>query len=260
MKQIFLATGHTFSVRQQRKGHTAPSGGSGGVVWPAGEALVQWLGAQRAGTHANLVPEVACGPLGTVLELGAGTGVVSIALALLGSPFQVATDGDPLSCALCERNVAENGATSVVTVPFPWTSAQHLEDTLAHFVGGRCAQCIVCADCVYSAAGAAALELTLRLLLARGGCSLVIIAWVARGEHEEVRHCDPNPNPSAACDLSRARQSLAGSVPRTMPSRSHSLTQSSCRSVCSSAPPTFPATLLPAGAHDASSWAVRSLY
>ena len=72
----------------------------GGTLWPAGEALVSWICAQRAQSHARLIPEVASSPLGTVLELGAGTGAVSIALSLLGAPHVLATDGDPPSCEL----------------------------------------------------------------------------------------------------------------------------------------------------------------
>ena len=118
-----------------------------------------------------------------MVELGAGTGVVSIALALLGASRVVATDGEARSCELCAINATENGATSVVACPLLWGSDEDLENVLATCAeeGGHCPRWIACADVLYCAHGTAALEVTLRSLLARGGCSLVIIGWVARG-------------------------------------------------------------------------------
>eukprot|EP00966_Prymnesium_polylepis_P197613 4579337-Prymnesium_polylepis.1 len=218
MKSIELATGHSLKISQRRRGHSAPAGGPGGTVWPCGEALVQWIGAQRAGTHANLVSEVASAPIGSILELGAGTGVVSIALSLLGAPHVTATDGDPQSCELCEANAVQSGARSVATCPLVWGSAQHLEDALAHSHegSGRCASWIVCADVVYNMQSTASLELTLRSLLARGGCSLVIIGWVARGEHEEARAHPHSPCARTATEpapASYASHTLHGAPP-----------------------------------------------
>lgn len=188
MKTLRLPDGHTLKLHQKRTGHSAiklENNGPGGTVWPAGEALVQWLAAQRMGTHASLVPEVSTGAIGSVLELGTGTGVVSIALALLGAQSVIATDGDPPSCELCSSNAAASGVPDLVVTPFVWGSAQHLEDALSTN-DGRCPSWIVCADVVYSPASSAALELTLRALLARGGCQLVVIGWVARGHDEEA--------------------------------------------------------------------------
>lgn len=185
MRKIELATGHSLRVRQKMVGHRAPGGGPGGRVWPCGEALVHWLGAQRAATHNLLVQAVAFGPLDSVLELGCGTGVVSIALSVLGTSRVTATDGDPPSCELCEQNARESGAT-VRVCPFVWGSTKDLADTLELVDrDGQCASWVIGADLIYNAASAAALELTLRSLIAKGGCSLVIIAWVARGQNEE---------------------------------------------------------------------------
>jgi len=150
---------------------------------------VQWLAAQRAGTHARLIPEVASVPLPhTVLELGAGTGVVSIALSLLGAPSVTATDGDPASCELCEANARHNAAPTVETCQLVWGSSQQLDQTLTRSREGSgcCAHWIVCADVLYNHESMAKLELTLRSLLAKGGCSLVIVGWVGRGLREEV--------------------------------------------------------------------------
>ena len=188
MKTVSLSSGHTLNLLQKRTGHSAmqlPNNGPGGTVWPAGEALVQWLAAQRTGTHASLVPEVASATIGSVLELGTGTGVVSIALALLGASSVIATDGDPPSCELCRTNAAASGVPDLVVTPFVWGSAQHLDDALGSN-DGRCPNWIICADVVYSNESSAALELSLRALLARGGCALVVIGWVARGHHEEA--------------------------------------------------------------------------
>lgn len=188
MKTVSLPSGHTLNLLQKRTGHSAmhlPNNGPGGTVWPAGEALVQWLAAQRTGTHASLVPEVASGPIGSVIELGTGTGVVAIALSLLGALSVIATDGDPPSCELCRANAAASGVPDLVVSPFTWGSEKQLDDAL-RTNSGRCPSWIVCADVVYSPESSAALELTLRALLARGGCALVVIGWVARGHHEEA--------------------------------------------------------------------------
>ena len=186
MRKIALATGQEMKIRQELVGHNSLRvGGPGGSVWPCGEATAQWLSEQRAGVHSAPEPAVSEKPLSSVIELGAGTGVVSIALSLLGARRVVATDGDVASCELCQKNAEENGA-NVSTRQFTWGSVAQLEETLA-LVGedSRCADWIVGADVLYDRVGSAALELTLRLLLARGGCSLVVIGWVSRGQDEE---------------------------------------------------------------------------
>ena len=186
MRKIVLATGQELTIRQKLVGHNSLRvGGPGGSVWPCGEATAQWLAEQRAGVHPSPEQAITEGPLGSVIELGAGTGLVSIALSLMGASRVVATDGDAASCELCQKNAEESGG-KVSTCRFIWGSAEHLDDTLALVgEGSRCANWIVGADVLYNRASTAALELTLRQLLARGGCSLVVIGWVSRGQDEE---------------------------------------------------------------------------
>ena len=57
----------------------------------------------------------------TVLELGCGTGLVSLTAAVLGANRILATDGNPLVVELAKRNVNANGLTDkVLTQQLPW--------------------------------------------------------------------------------------------------------------------------------------------
>ena len=62
-----------------------------------------------------------------------------------------------------------------------------LEAALGHVgrAGGQCAQWIVAGDVVYHPQSSLELEVTLRQLILRGGCSLVIISWCERGQQAE---------------------------------------------------------------------------
>ncbi len=65
--------------------------------WASGLALAQWLFEQ---------PQIVRGK--TVLDMGAGSGVVAIAAALAGASSVVACDIDPLSCAATTLNADLN--------------------------------------------------------------------------------------------------------------------------------------------------------
>ena len=179
----------SISLQQQLTGHKARGGGPGGVVWPCGESLAQWLSSQQNGSPFNAKT------VSSVLELGCGTGVVGLTLAQLGVPRVVATDGDMHTCALCEAN-AKAAGLPVTACRLQWgpNVPQQIEDTLARVDrGGRCAEWIVGGDVVYNTHSMRELEVTLRELLLRGGCSLVIIGWCERGQNAEQflsRLCD----------------------------------------------------------------------
>lgn len=55
-------------------------------------------------------------PLGTVLDVGTGTGVLAIVAARLGAPRVLAQDIDPLSLWAARRHVHDNGVATIVDV------------------------------------------------------------------------------------------------------------------------------------------------
>ena len=188
---------------------------TGGAVWASGELLCRWACTQAA---ARAQPPT------TVLELGAGPGLTSIALARAGAARVVATDGEPASLALCARNAALNGVADAAlqTRPLRWgagaAARAQLDAALLALGGGggddddggggggggdddhkdegddhkadaappRCAQWIVASDVLYDEGAQRDLEATLRLALLRGGCELVALGWQARGVDEEA--------------------------------------------------------------------------
>ena len=192
MKTVELPGAGSIGVRQHLKGHRARGGGPGGVVWPCGESLAKWLAAQRGacGADGELDEEVhsalSTQSVASALELGSGTGIVGLALSRLGVSSVVATDGDPASVALCAEN-AQLAGLPVTSCHLPWGGDEQQLEQVLEQVGrsGRCAEWIIGGDVVYEAHSSRELEVTLRELILRGGCSLVLIAWCERGQQAE---------------------------------------------------------------------------
>jgi predicted nicotinamide N-methyase len=84
---------HSFSVRQVQRGEIDGTYGTGATVWPASLVLIKYLERTRlvAGQH--------------VVDLGAGTGVTSIAAALLGAASCACTDGEAPVVRLARDNI-----------------------------------------------------------------------------------------------------------------------------------------------------------
>jgi ribosomal protein L11 methyltransferase len=64
------------------------------------------LGAAEECVHAGM----------RVLDVGAGSGILSIAAARLGASYVEAVEIEPVAARVCEQNVERNGVSSVVTV------------------------------------------------------------------------------------------------------------------------------------------------
>ena len=88
---------HKFSVRQVQRGELEGTYGTGATVWPASLVLLKYL--ER---HSSVLLKDK-----RVVDLGAGTGVTSVAAALLGARECVCTDGEPAVVRLARDNVAE---------------------------------------------------------------------------------------------------------------------------------------------------------
>ena len=103
-----------FSVRQVQRGEIEGTYGTGATVWPASMVLIKYL--QHIHHHH---PPVGCLLRGRrILELGAGTGVVSVAAALLGASYCVCTDGEDAVVQLARDNIN-------ATAALPWNEHQH---------------------------------------------------------------------------------------------------------------------------------------
>lgn len=106
---------HSFTVRQVQRGEVEGTYGTGATVWPAAIVLVRYL--ER---HPHLVRGR------RVVDLGSGTGITSVAAAVLGAASVVCTDGEEAVVRLGQANVrraaAEIGrdaASSVADDPGP---------------------------------------------------------------------------------------------------------------------------------------------
>lgn len=93
--------------------------GTGGVLWEAAIVLADYVGRNR---------ESLAWRGRRVLELGAGAGLVAIALGLEGAEV-CATDGNPRVLEVAQRNIETNGPLpGVVRVEaFDWNSAEDLQ-------------------------------------------------------------------------------------------------------------------------------------
>ena len=169
---------------------------TGAMTWAAGEECARWVGACLA---EEGLPHSA-------LELGAGCGLVAIALALAGVRRVVASDVDPLACRLAERNAKRNGVGGIVVAhQLAWGETGDELDACvrAAAVPSRAADAVdgvsdassaaaspallIASDVLYDWTGksADALERTLRALLGRGGAEQVLLCWRVRTRKEE---------------------------------------------------------------------------
>ena len=88
------------------------------VVWDSGDALARWLCEHGLPGNAGPVAD-----LSSAIELGTGTGIVSLALARRGVRRVVATDGDAQALAVAKANAQRNKLSdAVTTLPLIWGS------------------------------------------------------------------------------------------------------------------------------------------
>jgi predicted nicotinamide N-methyase len=119
-------------------------------VWPSGVALAQYVA--RLGVTGR-----------TVLELGCGLGLPSLAASLAGAEV-VATDWAADALELLQRNATRNGAT-ITTIALDWREPRPL--------AGRRFDLVLAADILYEERNAAPLVALLPEVVAAGGEALV---------------------------------------------------------------------------------------
>jgi ribosomal protein L11 methyltransferase len=61
-----------------------------------------------------------------VLDVGAGSGILAVAAALLGATDVVAVEGDPLACEALHENIVRNGCVEHVRVDCTWANSERL--------------------------------------------------------------------------------------------------------------------------------------
>jgi len=129
---------------------------TGSILWDASQILLDWIVANRSRVD-----------LSVVLELGGGTGALSVALSWLGAEKVVCTDLEH-ALPLIRRNVAKNSAEDTVSVAelvlgseLDWSSSPI---TLA-----------VASDTVYSSAMVQPLCATLRSVLSHDAATVVLL-------------------------------------------------------------------------------------
>ncbi|CAJ1936957.1 unnamed protein product [Cylindrotheca closterium] len=83
-----------FSVKQVQRGEVDGTYGTGATVWPAALVLIKYL-------ERN--PSLLQGK--KVADLGSGTGITSVASALLGASIVICTDGEDSVVQLAESNL-----------------------------------------------------------------------------------------------------------------------------------------------------------
>ena len=107
-----------FSVLQIQRGEIEGTYGTGACVWPAALVLVKYL-ERWSGSDKDCVKDK------HVVDLGSGTGVTSIAAAILGARHVICTDGEAKvvqlakdniahACLEIEKEKADNDSTAVI--------------------------------------------------------------------------------------------------------------------------------------------------
>jgi predicted nicotinamide N-methyase len=95
---VHLNGGTTFTVQQVQRGELEETYGTGATVWPASMVLLYYL-QQESVVGENVVGQ-------RIVELGAGTGLVSAGVACLGAAHVCCTDGEASVVGLARDNLA----------------------------------------------------------------------------------------------------------------------------------------------------------
>lgn len=144
---------------------------------PPGLGTCVWEGALVLLRALELSPSLVRGK--TVLELGCGTGVTSLACAVLGAKRVVATDADPAVLALCRKNVAAHPELSdrVSVQEYSWGSGSAAQAAM----GGQF-DVVIGADITYDATAMAQLRQDIHSLT-NPEAGRLVLAFARRAEY-----------------------------------------------------------------------------
>lgn len=140
-----------------QQGSSVGAGRTGVAVWNSCLLLTRLL--EQTGT--DYVRDK------TVLELGCGTGLASIACARLGAARVIATDGNPTVVELARDNAERNKARVVETANLPWGLLDAMEFSDA-------ADVVMGSDLTYNSGTWRVLAETINTVLKPGGCFLYL--------------------------------------------------------------------------------------
>ncbi|KAL9183937.1 hypothetical protein ACHAXT_002023 [Thalassiosira profunda] len=150
------STGDTITIYQGTNAAGGMAGRTGVAVWNSGILLMRLLDALSQANPSIFKDQ-------SVVELGCGTGLASIAAAKLGAASVLATDSNPEVLALARRNIERNNVSSVATTAaLQWglMDATEYEGT---------ADVIIGSDLTYNSGSWLALAETMTTLLKPGG-------------------------------------------------------------------------------------------
>ncbi len=94
----------SFTVQQMQRGEVDGTYGTGATVWPAAMVLLKYLERNSTLLHGK-----------RVVDLGSGTGVTSLAAAILGASHVFCTDGEDSVVQLAFENCQRVGTQSLPT-------------------------------------------------------------------------------------------------------------------------------------------------
>jgi len=127
----------SYTVSQLRRGEL-DGYGTGASVWPASIVLMKYL--EKKNSFQGK----------TILDLGAGTGIMSIGMSVLGAEFIVSTDGSQRVVELAQENIEryrkENGGQFCVKL-YLWGDEDSSRSLLAETKEGKY-DVILVSDCV----------------------------------------------------------------------------------------------------------------
>ena len=186
-----LPSGHPLILAEDFNGADG-----GAVVWDAAWPLAEWL--YQSSTLDSIT---------SAIELGSGNGLVAVAVRLAGVPRVVATDHCQALCDLCVRNGELNGAP-LIAIRHEWGDDNSVDAMIAACGGSEPSEydqpdegcpevgrsgwprrrLILMSDVYYHndhSPKGGGLERSVRALIRRGGCAMVVASWKTRTFKEE---------------------------------------------------------------------------
>jgi predicted nicotinamide N-methyase len=150
------AASHHFSVLQVQRGELEGTYGTGATVWPAAVVMIKYLERHRESLLKGK----------KVIDLGSGTGVTSIAAAILGARHVICTDGEPRVVQLAHDNI-KRASQQLGGNDDPAVSDSELNEPSSSFTTSTIADCPVDVQTYWWATGT---------IQNGDGCDVILVA------------------------------------------------------------------------------------